>query len=97
MNLMEKYLKKIAKKHEPVRHIMEKKYKELCFWLKSYPVTAEEIQEHSPELLNDIHRAIEIIDRCFLSENLQEFNEGMERVKQLYMKAMERVLNNEHP
>lgn len=83
----------------PVRDVLAEGYRELCKWLKSYPVTAEEIQQHSdqryPGLLSEIHKTIDKMDTCFISENLQGFNENMERVKNLYLQAMTEVNQKE--
>ncbi len=75
----------------PVSDVLTEKYIDLTKWLKPYPITAEEIQQHSPELYQNIQDAITEMDNHFLSENLQGFNESMERVKNLYLQAMTMV------
>jgi len=81
-------------KIKPLIDVMGESYRELCRRLKSYPVTAEEIQEHSPELLRDIHKTIDELDKHFLNENLQGFNDAMENIKRLYLEAMNNILKN---
>jgi len=75
----------------PVRDVLAERYRELCLWLKSYPVIADDIQQHLPELYQKIQDAIAEMDNCFLNENLQGFNQNMGKVKSLYLQAMTQV------
>lgn len=79
----------------PVSESMLEQYKAFIQWLKSYQMTIEDIKEADIELYDSILTAVENIDKAFYSENLPGFSEGIYAVKQLYIKAMERVLNNE--
>jgi hypothetical protein len=88
----ERAIKLINKgKIKPLRDIFEERYRELCRWLKSYPVIAEEIKEYSPELYQSIQDAIEDMDSYFLTENLQGFTKAMEKVKKLYLEAVNSI------
>lgn len=80
----------------PVSESILEQYKAFIQWLKSYQMTIEDIKEADIELYDSILTAVENIDKAFYSENLPGFSEGIYAVKQLYIKAMERVLNNEH-
>ena len=72
----------------PVRDVFSETYINLTKWLKSYPVTAEEIQEAMPELYQKLQDAITKMDNYFLNKNLKGFNEAMGKVKSLYLEAL---------
>ncbi len=55
-------------------------------------MTAEEIKEQNPKLFKDIHTAVEIMDSCFNKEDYRGFAEGMKRVKNLYLEAVNKNL-----
>ena len=75
-------------KVRPLKDIMTEKYRELCRWLKSYPVSADEIKETLPDRYQAIQDAITDMDTCFEAEDLQGFGEAVEKVKALYLQAV---------
>ncbi len=80
-------------KVRPISESMLEQYKAFIQWLKRCQMTIEDIKEADIELYDSILTAVENTDKAFYSENLPGFTEGIYAVKQLYMKAMERVLN----
>ncbi len=86
-----------AGKVRPISESMLEQYKAFIQWLKSYQMTIEDIKEADIELYDSILTAVENTDKAFYSENLPGFTEGIYTVKNIYLQAMERVLNNEHP
>jgi hypothetical protein len=88
---MQKYLSKA--KGESLKETMLKEYRQFIHWLGNYDLTANEIKEKDPEILEEIHKAIEEMDNHFLNENLQGFNNAMEQVKKGYLQAMAEVNN----
>lgn len=71
--------------------VLSERYRELCRWLKSYPATADEIKEHSPELYQAIQDTITEMDNCFYKEDYKGFVEGIEKVKSLYSEAIRKL------
>jgi len=78
-------------KVRPLRAILDEKYKSLMQWLKGYPVTDFEIKETMPEHYQKIQDAITEMDSHYYNENLQGFTEAMDKVKSLYLEAMNKV------
>jgi prephenate dehydrogenase len=70
-----------------VRAVIAGLYSEHCRWLKSHSLTAEDIKNHNPELLQAIHRAITEMDKCFINDDLNGFKEARQMVENLYMRA----------
>jgi hypothetical protein len=80
-------------KIKPLKEVMIEEYKQFIHWLGSHKLTADKIQKNQPELLKDIHDAIELIEACFLKEDFQRFNENIERTKRMYLEAVDIILN----
>jgi hypothetical protein len=77
-----------AGKVKPLMDIMTEQYEEFMQWLKGYELSADDIREKNPELLQNLHNEIEIMDTCFIKENLQGFTLTMDKVRSLYLKAL---------
>lgn len=98
MNLMEKYKAKmtLTRGKEPDSTdmiIMKGKYSELCQWLSLYDVTGEDIRQEYPKLYTEIISAIEEMDRHMVEGNTKGFCSVMERIKKLYLQAVDEIAN----
>lgn len=86
----EKAITQVEKgKIKPLKEAMLKDYKCFIRWLSQHDLTANKIKEKQPKLLQDIHEAIELMDSCFSNEKLQGFKDSMEKVKRLYLEAVQ--------
>jgi len=75
-----------------VLEVMSEKYRGLVDWLHQYDLGSDEIKETSPGLYLDILDCIQKLDDAFfVNQDTQAFQDALERIRLLYLKAIQRV------
>jgi hypothetical protein len=75
-------------KIKPIKEIMLDLYQEFIQWLSNQNLTIDEIEKRDLNLLKSIHNAIEVMDNCFVKEDLHGFIKVKKIVESLYLLAI---------
>ncbi|MBI5664820.1 MAG: hypothetical protein HZC49_07005 [Nitrospirae bacterium] len=76
---------------ETQRELFEGLFHNLAGWLKTFDLTAEQIEEQRPQLYGDIQNAISEMDAAWLREDQSGFKAAITRIEVLYLIALQEL------